>query len=96
MSGIVERLRRAGLRATGPRVLILTALEHDCSHPAAEQRFAAVRPHYPFLALSTVYQAFDTFTHTGFCRRISGPGDRMRVDGTRQDRDHAICTMCGA
>lgn len=96
MSGIVKRLHRAGLRATGPRVLILTALEHDCSHPTAEQLFEALRPQYPCLALSTVYQTFDAFIRTGLCRRVAGAGDRLRVDGTPQDHDHAICTICGA
>lgn len=96
MSGIVERLHRAGLRATGPRVLILTALEHDCSHPTAEQLFAALWPQDPFLAFSTVYQILATFIRTGLCRRVCGAGDRMRVDGTPQDHDYAICTICGA
>jgi Fe2+ or Zn2+ uptake regulation protein len=84
MSGIVERPHRAGLRATGPRVHILTALEQDRSHPTAEQLFEALRPQYPFLALSTVYHTFDAFIRTGLCQRVSGAGDRMRVDGTQR------------
>ena len=96
MSGIVERLHRAGLRATGPRVLILTALEHDCYHPTAEQLFEHLRPQHPSLALSTVYQTLDTFIRTGLCRQVSHAGDRLRVDGTPQDHDHAMCTTCGA
>ena len=96
MSWIVEQLHRVGLRATGPRVLILAALEHDCSHPTAEQLFETLRPAYPSLSLSTVYQTLDTFIHTGLCRRISDAGDRLRVDGTPQDHDHAVCQTCGA
>src|SRR2546422_10202178 len=33
---------------------------------------------------------------TGLCRRVSDPGDRLRVDGTPQDHDHAVCRLCGA
>jgi Fe2+ or Zn2+ uptake regulation protein len=96
MSWIVERLHRVGLKATGPRVLILAALEHDCSHPTAEQLFETLRLEYPSLSLSTVYQTLDTFIRTGLCRRISDAGDRLRVDGTPQDHDHAVCRTCGA
>ncbi|MGQ4810231.1 Peroxide-responsive repressor PerR [Candidatus Entotheonellaceae bacterium PAL068K] len=95
MSYAVGRLRRAGLRATGPRVLILSALENDHSHPTAEQLFETLRPDYPSLSLSTIYQTLDAFIRTSLCRRIVGAGDRLRVDGTPQDHDHAICSTCG-
>jgi len=36
------------------------------------------------------------FIRTGLCRRVSGLGDRLRVDGTPQDHDHAVCRLCGA
>lgn len=91
----LERLHRAGLKATGPRMLILEAIEHDCSHPTAERIHETLRQDHPSLALSTVYQTLDAFIRTGLCRRVSGAGDRLRVDGTPQDHDHAICGMCG-
>ena len=91
----VERLHRAGLKATGPRMVILAALEHDCSHPTAEQLYETLRQDYPSLSLSTVYQTLDVFIRTGLCRRVSDAGDRLRVDGTPQDHDHAVCRLCG-
>ena len=96
MSHIVERLRQVGLKATGPRVMVLTALEGDHRHPTAEQLYETLRPHHPSLSLSTVYQTLDAFVRTGLCRRVSDGGDRIRVDGTPQNHDHAICRMCGA
>ena len=95
MSHIVERLRQAGLKATGPRVMVLTALEEDHRHPTAEQLYETLRPHHPSLSLSTVYQTLDAFVRTGLCRRVSDGGGRLRVDGTPQDHDHAICHTCG-
>lgn len=92
----VERLHRAGLKATGPRMIILAALEHDHSHPTAEQLYEMLRQDHPSLSLSTVYQTLDAFLRTGLCRRVSGAGDRLRVDGTPQDHDHAVCRLCGA
>jgi Fe2+ or Zn2+ uptake regulation protein len=92
----VERLHQAGLKATGPRMLILAALEHDLNHPTAEQLFERLRQDYPSLSLSTVYQTLDAFLRAGLCRRVTGAGERLRVDGTPQDHDHAVCRMCGA
>lgn len=90
----VERLRQVGLKATGPRLLVLAALEDNRSHPTAEQLYAQLQPEYPSLSLSTVYQTLDAFLRTGLCRRVSASGDRLRVDGTPQDHDHAICRGC--
>jgi Fur family peroxide stress response transcriptional regulator len=91
----VERLRQAGLKATGPRVMLLATLEQDRSHPSAEQLYETLRLHHPSLSLSTVYQTIDTFIRTGLCRRVSDAGGRLRVDGTPEDHDHAICRACG-
>ena len=96
MSQCMAQLHRAGLKATGPRMVILAALKHDHSHPTAEHLYETLRRDYPSLSLSTVYQTLDVFIRTGLCRRVSGPGDRLRVDGTPQDHDHAVCRLCGA
>jgi Fur family peroxide stress response transcriptional regulator len=91
----IETLRRVGLKATGPRVALLTALERNRTHPTVEQLYEMLRPQYPSLSLSTAYQSLDVFLRTGLCRRVSHAGDRLRVDGTPQDHDHAICHTCG-
>ncbi len=96
MSQRLARLHRAGLKATGPRTGILAGLEQAASHPTAEHLFDTLRRDHPSLSLSTVYQSLDVFLRTGLCRRVSGPGDRLRVDGTPQDHDHAVCRLCGA
>lgn len=96
MPPTVERLRQAGLKATGPRVMLLSALEQDRTHPTAEQLYESLQIHHPSLSLSTVYQTLDTFIRKGLCRRVSDAGDRLRVDGTPQDHDHAVCRTCGS
>jgi Fe2+ or Zn2+ uptake regulation protein len=77
-------------------MVILAALEQDHTHPTAEQLYDTLRRDHPSLSLSTVYQTLDVFIRTRLCRRVSGPGDRLRVDGTPQDHDHAVCRLCGA
>ena len=96
MSPRAARLHGAGLKATGPRLVILAALEQDHTHPTAEHLYATLRRDHPSLSRSTVYHTLEVFIRTGLCRRVSGPGDRLRVDGTPQDHDHAVCRLCGA
>lgn len=95
MTQLVERLHQVGLKATGPRLQILEALVHNRTHPTAEQLYQALRKEYPSLSLSTVYQTLEAFLRTGLCRRVTDIDDRLRVDGTPQDHDHAICRLCG-
>jgi Fur family peroxide stress response transcriptional regulator len=77
-------------------MVILAALEQDHGHPTAELLYETLRQEHPSLSLSTVYQTLDVFMRTGLCRRVSGLGDRLRVDGTPQDHDHAVCRLCGS
>jgi Fe2+ or Zn2+ uptake regulation protein len=77
-------------------MVILAALEQDHTHPTAEHLYDTLHRDFPSLSLSTVYQTLDVFIRTGLCRRVSGLGDRLRVDGTPQDHDHAVCRMCRA
>jgi Fur family peroxide stress response transcriptional regulator len=95
MTQLVERLHEVGLKATGPRLQILAALVHDRTHPTVEQLYQVLRKKYPSLSLSTVYQTLETFLRTGLCRRVTDIDDRLRVDGTPRDHDHAICRLCG-
>ena len=91
-----ERLREAGLKATAPRMAILEALEHDRRHPTVDMVFESLSETNPSLSRSTVYNTLETFLQKGLIRRITGPGGKIRVDGTIQDHDHAICRSCGA
>jgi Fe2+ or Zn2+ uptake regulation protein len=90
-----RRLRESGLRATGTRVAILEALEGDRRHPTAEMVFESLRARLPSLSMSTVYATLESFLARGLVRRIAGNSGRLRVDGTVQDHDHAVCRRCG-
>lgn len=90
-----RRLREAGLRVTAPRLAILDALEGDWRHPGAEEIYESLSPGHPSLSLSTVYLTLEAFVRTGLIRKVSGTDGRLRVDGTLQDHDHAVCQSCG-
>ena len=90
------RIRAAGLRATGPRLAILSMLESDRRHPTAEMVFETLHPDLPSLSLSTVYATLESFVQNGLLRRVHTGEGKLRVDGTVQDHDHAVCRDCGA
>ena len=91
-----DRLRASGVKVTGPRLAILGFLERDRTHPSAEAVFAVLRPEHLSLSLSTVYKTLDVFIRAGLCRRVTGEGVLLRVDGTLVPHDHAFCRACGA
>ncbi len=91
-----QRLRDAGLRATGARIAILEALESDRRHPTAEMVHASLRRRFPSLSMSTVYATIDTLLEHGLIRQVTGRSGRLRVDGTPLDHDHAVCRNCGS
>jgi hypothetical protein len=49
-SSTVTRLRPAGLRANGPCLAILAALEGDGSHPTPEAVLESLSPYHPSLS----------------------------------------------
>ena len=95
LGAFVRRLQEAGLKVTGPRLAILTALDKDVSHPSADQIYADLRPRHPSLSLSTVYKTLEAFTRAGLCRRLNGIGQMHRFDGTNHAHHHAVCRECG-
>lgn len=94
MSKMAEQLHRVGLKATGPRIVILEVLEHDRSHPTVEELCEKLRQHYPSVSLSTVYQTLDTFLRVGLCHWVPGGDGRLRVEGATLRHDHALCRVC--
>ena len=90
------RLRKAGLKATGPRVAILDAIERNRNHPSAEEIYEELTESHPTLSLSTVYGTLGAFARAGLVRKLSEVDGRLRVEGTKAPHDHAICRLCGA
>lgn len=90
-----ERIRAAGLKATGPRIAILDAVERNSHHPSAEDIYQELVKSHPSLSLSTVYGTLSAFVKAGLVRKLSEVDGRLRVDGTKATHDHAICRICG-
>ena len=91
-----DRLREAGLKATGSRVAILDAIQRNHNHPSAEEIYQELAEGHPTLSLSTVYSTLNAFVRAGLVRKLSEVDGRLRIEGAMSPHDHAICRLCGA
>jgi Fe2+ or Zn2+ uptake regulation protein len=76
-------------------VAILSELERNRTHPNAADLYERLSGAHPSLSVSTVYLTLETFEKAGLLRRLTAKDGRVRVDGTTEAHDHAICRDCG-
>ncbi len=89
------RLRRAGLRATKPRLLILDALEAG-GHHSVEDVLRELQRRGVRLPRATVYNVLHSLVATGLVMVADvGPG-RMLLETARHWHHHFVCRECGA
>ena len=65
------------------------------NHPTAEQLYRQLKPDFPGVSLSTVYNNLNALADKGMLRRITSAGSPDRYDGGER-HDHLICRKCGA
>ncbi|HJP72904.1 MAG TPA: Fur family transcriptional regulator [Pseudonocardiaceae bacterium] len=89
---LTARLREHGLRATGPRVEVLAALEDLGGHRAAEEIHDALAGRLP---RSTVYNVLTSLADASLVLRAdAGPGAVLYEAGGRWHH-HFVCRRCG-
>jgi Fur family transcriptional regulator, stress-responsive regulator len=89
-------LRDAGLRVTGPRVAVLTALQ---AHPHADTETLADAARGVLGAVSTqaVYDVLRALAESGLVRRIEPAGSPARFElRVGDNHHHVVCRRCGA
>ncbi len=92
---MLERLRRAGLKITRQREVIVAELADDVSHPTAQELFERVRVSQPGVSFATVYNTLDSLARAGLCTpRALSPG-ATRFDPNTEPHHHAVCDSCG-
>ncbi|MFW5801484.1 MAG: Fur family transcriptional regulator [Spirochaeta sp.] len=74
-SGLVTALKKAGLRMTPQRTAICEALSQRFDHPTAQSLYDQVKPAFPSLSLTTVYQTLDTLLRLGAITSLGTAGD---------------------
>ena len=91
----MAKLRERGLRRTQQRMAILRAFVGRTDHPSVEALYQAVRPLFPNMALSTVYNTLNTLVGLGEAVEIAAPLPEARFDPNTGDHVHLICLGCG-
>jgi len=92
---LINQLRGCGLRATGQRLAVLTALRADRSHPSAEDIHAKLSAVHPTLSLSTVYKTLGVLAEAGILYTIDAGTGKQRFEGQLKPHHHAVCRRCG-
>ncbi|MCE5359459.1 MAG: ferric iron uptake transcriptional regulator, partial [Acidithiobacillus sp.] len=92
-----EELKRAGLKATLPRLRILQILEaSDTRHLTAEEVYRQLLDAGEEVGLATVYRVMTQFEVAGLVRRHHFEGDRAVFELNESGHhDHMVCTACG-
>ena len=91
-----KRLRQAGLRVTGPRLAVLTAVQGEGQHRDVEAIADASRVRLGTLSTQAVYDNLRILVEAGLVRRIQPSGHPARYEARVGDNHHHIvCRRCG-
>lgn len=90
-------LKKAGLKATLPRIKILDILEsNDQRHMSAEDVYKALLETGEEVGLATVYRVLTQFETAGLVIRHNFEGGHAVFELERgQHHDHIVCVQCG-
>ncbi len=94
-SSLIQNLRQAGLRLTPQRVAICHLLVGNTEHPSAQQIYDQLRPEYPSLSLTTVYNTLDALVALGAIQNLGNDvSGTIRYDAETSPHANLICTSC--
>ena len=90
-------LRRAGLKATLPRLRILSILEESTDlHVSAEEVYDRLRASGESIGLATVYRVLTQFEQAGLVIRHNFDGGSAVFElDAGEHHDHLVCVRCG-
>lgn len=88
-------LRRAELKLTPQRLMVLTALRHAAGHMTASEIFAQVKAAYPYVDISTVYRTLNALKGMRLVTETDmGSGDLSYEWAPERPHHHLICIAC--
>jgi Fur family ferric uptake transcriptional regulator len=95
-SDVEHLLRDAGLRATRPRVAVLTAV-YEHPHADTASLMDVAREALGEVSVQAVYDVLGALTTAGLVRRIEPAGSVARYESRVGDNHHhVICRSCGS
>ncbi len=95
VENVKELLRRANLRLTVPRLVVLDVVQNEANHQDAEFIVAAARKRVGSISRQAVYDNLNSLVAVGILRRIE-PAGRPALYETRvgDNHHHLICRKC--
>lgn len=93
-----EHLKRAGLKRTSQRDLILDVFLDTEGHVSSEDLYAIVKAKDASVGFTTVYRTLKLLKECGLAAELEFHDGRMLYehDYKHNHHDHLICTRCGA
>lgn len=90
-------LKKAGLKATGPRLQILQILEQNADrHLSAEDVYRLLLNQGEEIGLATVYRVLTQFEAAGLIKRHHFEGGHSLFELDQgEHHDHLMCVKCG-
>lgn len=89
-------LRRAGLKATLPRLKILQVLEaHKVDHLSAEDVYRILMDEGEDVGLATIYRVLSQFEDAGLVIRHHFEDGHALFELEQGHHDHIVCVKCG-
>jgi Fur family ferric uptake transcriptional regulator len=90
-------LKKSGLKATLPRLKILSLFEHsDARHLSAEDVYKLLIKSGEDVGLATVYRVLTQFEQAGLLIRHHFESDKAVFElSDSQHHDHIVCMQCG-
>ncbi len=92
----LERLRKElGVKLTPQRLAIIEFLDGNKSHPSAEDIYKALKPKFPSMSFTTVYNTLELLQKKGLLRVLVIQENKLRFDPDVSPHHHFICKKCG-
>ncbi len=93
---IIERLRQQQQRLTPQRLLVLEIIQSTRCHLSAEQIYASVTAHHPYVNLATIYRTLQWLQDLGIVAPIQLSGEPLRYEYVGgSEHHHLVCQGCG-
>jgi Fur family peroxide stress response transcriptional regulator len=83
-------------RRTPQKIAIEAYLDGNDNHPSAEEIYRALRPRFPTMSLSTVYNVLRGFQREGRIHELAVGCGKARFDPEPTPHHHLVCLECHA
>jgi len=91
-----SELKKAGLKATQPRLRVMQMLQHSGErHMSAEGIYKALLESGEDVGMATVYRVLTQFEGAGLVTRHHFEGHSVFELNEGKHHDHILCTRCG-